>query len=299
LKKIWMIGLVFLGLASHPAMAETGLAFLKIGVGSRAVGLAEAATATVNDASATYWNPAGLGRLNQAQLTFSHNQWIQDISHEFFAFAFQTGNHHWGISLISTNVSGIERRDRPTSEPIGIVAAHDLAIGLTYARRVGQNLLAGATARYLYERIYIDSAVGLGLDLGVIYTPEFLDGLHLGLAAQHLGFTSELNNESIKLPQTLRAGVAYHLPFEAVGGRVIGAVDAIQVLDGDFHLNAGVEFNLKQRLALRAGYQTGWDEKGLHAGVGLAFSRYEIDYAYVPFSANLGTSHRFSMSLNL
>jgi len=64
-------------------------------------------------------------------------------------------------------------------------------------------------------------------------------------------------------------------------------------------LNAGLELLLKQRLALRAGYQTGWDEKGVHAGLGLAFSRYAIDYAFVPFGADLGTSHRFSISLNL
>jgi hypothetical protein len=47
-------------------------------------------------------------------------------------------------------------------------------------------------------------------------------------------------------------------------------------------------------LALRAGYQTGYDDKGLAAGLGLYLKNLEFGYAYTPFLSNLGDSHRFS-----
>lgn len=283
---------------SHRTLGETGMAFLKIGAGARAAGLAEAVTASVDDATATYWNPAGLAQIKNTEIIFSHNRWIQDINHEFFAIAFRTGKMHWGFSLNSMNVGEIERRFKPTEEPIGTFAAHDIALGLSLARQVSNSLRIGLTGKYIYERIYIESAPGLAVDFGLNYQPTFLDGLQVGAVVQNLGFTSKLKNESIKLPQIFRAGLAYGTP-SFIGNRVLGAIDVIQVLDGDFHLNTGIEWRVREGFALRVGYQTGWEEKGLHTGLGIHLSRYAVDYAYTPFTANLGNSHRFTFRLSL
>ena len=50
--------------------------FLKIGVGGRAAALGEAFIAVANDASALYWNPAGLVQFEENQVMFSHNSWV-------------------------------------------------------------------------------------------------------------------------------------------------------------------------------------------------------------------------------
>lgn len=283
----------------NAVFGNTGMSFLKIGAGSRAVGMGEAHSAVVNDASATFWNPAGLARFERGEIIFSHNEWIQDISHEFFAFAFHKNSHHFGISVITNNIGGIERRVKPSSEPLGIIDAHDLAVGFSYARTILPNLQIGITAKYVYERIYVESALGMGVDLGLIYQADFIDGLQLGVVAQNLGFTSQLKEESIKLPQTMKVGAAYRLPFEFFGSQIISAIDLVKVLDEDLHLNSGIEWLIKKRLAFRAGYQTGWEEKGLHVGLGVNISRYQIDYAFTPFTANLGDSHRISFHLKL
>ena len=48
--------------------------FLKIGVGARASALGDAFVAIANDASALYWNPAGLVQFKNDEIIFSHNK---------------------------------------------------------------------------------------------------------------------------------------------------------------------------------------------------------------------------------
>ncbi len=55
--------LMLMGLAqSALAISSAGVLFLRIGAGVRAAGMGEAFVAVADDASATHWNPAGLGR---------------------------------------------------------------------------------------------------------------------------------------------------------------------------------------------------------------------------------------------
>src|SRR4030067_1016458 len=62
--------------------------FLKIGVGGRASALGDAFVAISNDASALYWNPAGLVQFQDNQVMFSHNSWVVDINHEFLGVVY-------------------------------------------------------------------------------------------------------------------------------------------------------------------------------------------------------------------
>jgi hypothetical protein len=50
---------------------------------------------------------------------------------------------------------------------------------------------------------------------------------------------------------------------------------------------------------LRFGYQTGIDTRGFSAGMGIRYSIVTIDYAYVPFSLQVGNSHLISIGFDL
>lgn len=282
--------------ADNPA--STGLSFLKLGAGSRAVSMGEAYTAVANDASGTYWNPAGLVNLSGTELMFTHNKWLQDITNEFAAFGFRAGKNAFGVSFMSNTIGGIERRVKASAEPLDILNAHDIMFGLSYARGLGENLSLGTTVKYLYQKIYIESASGLAVDFGLQYqTP--LQGLKTGLVFQNFGFMSKLQEESTELPQTIRLGLAYQLPFQILNGKFLLAADWMKILENTSHINFGFEYNFIHYLALRFGYQTGYDDKGLHAGFGVHFNRYRLDYAYVPFTSDLGNSHRISFGMRL
>ena len=61
------------------AVSKTGTSagqFLKIGVGSRAIGLGGAFTAIADDASSLYWNPSGIANNKTLSIFVDHYDWI-------------------------------------------------------------------------------------------------------------------------------------------------------------------------------------------------------------------------------
>ena len=293
----WLLFMLIIqtNLSADTNAANTGLAFLKIGAGGRAAGMGEAYTAVTNDASAVYWNPAGLAQLEQGEFIFTHNKWFQDISHEFLAISFLVGNNAFGISFISNNIGGIERRVKPSAEPLGIIDARDIMLGFSFARSFKSNLKWGISIKYLYEKIYLESTYGMAADLGIIYQLP-IQGLSVGAAVQNFGKMSKFKNETPKLPATLKSGIAYKLPFQP-SGNILIAADIVKIIDGTFHANFGFEYDLKNLLAFRGGYLTGYDERSIQGGMGLKFNRYRLDYAYAPFSSDIGNSHRISFGM--
>jgi hypothetical protein len=136
----------------------------------------------------------------------------------------------------------------------------------------------------------------LAFDLGCRY--EISDpGLTAAVSLQNIGFTGKMDAEKIRLPKTARAGLAYILPLALYNSSWLVAADFVHILDAKSHINLGTEILPVPALALRLGYQTGFEDKNISAGVGIKINRFSVDYAYVPFDRNLGNTQRFSLSV--
>jgi hypothetical protein len=220
---------------------KSGLAFLKVGVGSRGAALGEAYSALVNEPTALYWNPAGLAAVRGTHVTFTHLSWLQSINHEFAAVTFPGFGGTLGLGLIAQTIPGIQIRTKPTAEPIGTFDAQDLAVMLAFSRQWRPNLAAGFAVKYLYEKIYLNSAAGFAVDLGGLWqTP--VEHLRLGVTAQNLGVMEALQKEELKLPALVRLGGAYVLPFTAGENHLAFAVEHVLFLQGGNGSSVGAEF---------------------------------------------------------
>jgi len=276
--------------------ASTGLTFLKLGVGGRAIGMGEAYTALSNDAAGIYYNPAGIATGSADEITFMHKDWIFGTAIEYLGATVHSGAFALGFGLNSTNVDNIEIRQAP-GPSLGTFGVHDMAISVTASWRIDTSLSIGATGKFLYEKIYVDESSGAAFDLGAKY--EVNQNIAVAAAISNIGSTSSLASESTTLPSTFRVGVSYSSTTSGEFGYTI-ATDILKVpQDTGTRVHVGAETVYESFLSLRAGYQFGYEAKGYSVGLGIRYGLVEFDYAFVPFLDDLGNTHTFALSFNL
>lgn len=282
------------GPAAHAAdPGETGLAFLKIGVGARAAAMGDAYVAVAQDPTATYWNPAGIANTPGDEIHASHNEWISDVRYEYLAAVHGMKGHAIGAHVGLLHMGELEGRDT-SGNFTGGFRAYDLSAGVTYARRIARPIEVGVTAKVLYEKIDTQRATGFAGDLGVRYrTP--IRGLTAATTLTNVGSEMKFIDDTFLLPVQFRIGAAYRTRALLKG--LILASDVRVPNDSSAKGHFGMELLPHDLFALRAGYKAGYDEESYSVGFGVLYHEYQIDYAFAPFSSesDLGDVHRMSI----
>ncbi|MCJ8164906.1 PorV/PorQ family protein [Pontibacter sp. E15-1] len=153
--------------------------FLNIGVGGRALGMGNVQAAITNDATAGYWNPAGLLRLqNKYNVSLMHSELFAGIAkNDFASFAMPLDtNSALAVSVIRLGVDDIADTRRLQNEygyiqydSIRFFSVADYAMLLSYARRSNlvRGLTLGASAKIIYRNVgEFANAYGFGVDAG-------------------------------------------------------------------------------------------------------------------------------------
>jgi len=298
--------LVFLTAAPSAWAKNTGASFLNIGVGARALGLGSAFTAGADDATATYWNPAGLSQLSRRELSASHTEWVSDLRHDFLGFAIPTKRGAVALSAIYLSQGGIDRRDAAGGKT-GSFDATDAAGVLSFSRTLSPRTRAGVSAKYIQQKIDDAQATGLAFDFGTQF--DLSPKVSLGAAVRNLGSDMTFLSEKYSLPTSLTGGASFNL----FHGFVMAAELRHEPNVSRTSFNLGTEYQALGVMSLRAGYQALMRRavtpsgafknsgsslgnlSGFGLGVGLKLSRYTVDYALLPGS-ELDTTHHLSLS---
>ncbi|MDH5683673.1 MAG: PorV/PorQ family protein [candidate division WOR-3 bacterium] len=272
--------------------ASTGVAFLKIPVDARVCGIGEAAVAYVDNASALYYNPAGLAYIESFDLLFMHNDWLLDMSHEYVAAGFGSKSigtfglsfNYWG----SGEIQGITIRG--DTIPGYYFSASDWCLNLGYGKEFSK-LALGVGFKFISEKNESLSTSAYACDIGGMYNLP-ITGLKTGLSVTNLGTKLKLDQENYSLPISFRVGWRYdHQVFGITQDFIFSNTEK-------FGIALGAEYRVREILSLRLGYRTGSNTEGfsnLRAGLGVLFKGFGIDYAFAPYG-KLGMTHRISIS---
>ncbi|AKD05911.1 hypothetical protein PKOR_22230 [Pontibacter korlensis] len=153
--------------------------FLNLGVGARALGMGNVQSAIAEDATAGYWNPAGLLRLpNKYNVSLMHSELFAGIAkNDYGSFAMPLDSSSaLAVSVIRVGVDDIADTRRLQNEygyiqydSIRFFSVADYALLLSYARKSSliQGLQLGASAKIIYRNVgdFAD-AYGFGIDAG-------------------------------------------------------------------------------------------------------------------------------------
>jgi len=337
IKNFFLVPVLFLALTftvfpqSISKTGTTAAKFLSIGIGPRANAMGGAFSAVSNDATAMYWNPAGLGDINEYQGVFNYTKLFADINLSYFGAVIPLGDLGTaGFNISALNFGEMEITTELEPEGIGTTfSASSYAFGISFARHITDKFVIGANVKYIRETIFNSYADGFAVDIGTIFLTPFW-GIKFASSISNFGTKMQIsgddllvrydqdpttsgNNETVdaflatdrfELPLKLQIGLSREFEISD-GNNFLLAIDANYPNDNKQWVNVGGEINLFNKLiSLRGGYKTLFladSQEGLTLGFGINYKLQDsfgvrVGYAYQKFKF-LDNNHSFGILL--
>ncbi len=290
-------------------------------VGSRAIGMGSAFVGIADDASAMFWNPAGTSLIKEPSLQYQFSQRYAEVQHHFFGFTFPiTDDDIFGIMVQYLTVGEMEVTTIESPEGTGeMFDANNIVITTNYSKQLTKRVHVGISGKYIYERIWLETATNFAFDLGTIYNVDEM-GLRIGMnilnlgtemgisEGPHLSFykdkpddfpgspspESQLSMEKYPLPTSFSLGVSSvilgrkSIWLQSAENELLISASLIDSFDNPFRINIGAEYSWNDIISFRSGYRFFYDTQGFSAGVGLNFNQFtnnniQVDYVWVDY----------------
>ena len=206
------------------AVGEAGAIFLLISPGAGAQGTGEAQVAKVDDAYASFYNPAGLAYLQGTHLSGMHVRWLpqlaKDINYEYLGYSRNLGSigslgGHF-VYLDLGEQQGMDEFGNPTEK----FKSYMWASTTSYGTQLNSKSSLGVSFKVFHQKL-ANSAVGyeegkpsstdFAFDVG--YLNRITDKLKLGFCISNIGPPIDFidKDQADPAPTNLRAGLSYDI----------------------------------------------------------------------------------------
>jgi hypothetical protein len=276
--------------------------FLKIPVGARGAGMGGAFVAMADDASAVFWNAAGIARIDpeKSQLSLNHATWPADLSFDQVTYVFHVKKIPGAFAVHARALTMAPMEVTTAFQPFGTGQTFDagmLVAGVTYARSFTDKFSAGVTGSMIHTGLADLSQQTFAVDLGTLYDVGAA-GMKIGMAIQNIGSQEKFIEREARIPSIFRVGTSADL-MKGADQQLVGSFEFSHPPDNSERFNFGAEYSFRKYLFLRGGYSFNHDSEGLAGGVGFHFpvsvaGMADLDYSYTDL-LDLGSSHRVSL----
>lgn len=239
MKKIASIFLFF-ALSCTTLQAQVGITsvpFLQIEPDSRSAGMGNTGVAIADNASAIFWNPAGLAQQRGNQISITHANWLPAFNVDLF-YDYLVGTYHLeGVGTFGGHITflnlGEQVRTDDNAQELGRFNSYELSGGLSYGRQINEHFNIGAGLRYIHSSLAdgdlnghkINPGSSFGIDLASQYrSGSFMLGnreavFRAGINLSNIGPGIRYTDNAVKdpLPTMLRTGWAVTVDLDENG----------------------------------------------------------------------------------
>jgi hypothetical protein len=339
MKRTWMLtitaGLLPVFFLSPGARAGKYAAdFLAEGVGARALAMGGAYVAVSNDATATYWNPAGLPFIGGPEVSFNHvTMFDQLANYDALALSLPVGpGFGLGLSWIRLGVDGIPRYSallgtssdrtgqahpewRSTGEAEGTFTDTEQAYIFSVGKRFDFDLFLGggltpwvlpiefslgASGKYISQSLDDHNGTGQGFDIGTLLRLR-LTSETPEAAARSLSLGWAMQNLGTKLTWDTEGDhqdeVTRNMRIGLAFSQGISALSSAVILavQLDDQYEQNIHYGGEYSFRDMVFLRGGTDADDFTAGAGLKLYMVRLDYAFVGYE--LGNTHRLSAAV--
>lgn len=304
-----LLALVMMMIVTVPVLAADPDAdgFMQLGSGARAAAMADSFAALADDASASYWNPAGLAAVPTVSFSLSYANLYtgHGLHYGLTSIAVPFGKNTIGVYGLGFWPSSVAPATLVGDHPslTGVVGDSTYAFGLAYGRQLGDYVRVGITGKGSWHEAGGILYRGFGFDVGTqVKIPLlFTDKAETDenstevqeVKTDYGQVTFGVMARDLYAVQYPEGGVAVHPYFKPVLAVAYQTPDKLLAVESDMQFtftdkievdwSAGAEIRVNDYLNLRAGIEDTY----LTLGLGLAYEGISLDYAYK--MAGLGT----------
>ena len=290
--------------------------WLKIETGAREIGMGGAQVAAGKGISSIPYNPASVGFVNGTEFYVSKTRYLVGVSHNVLGFGKQmTATDYLGLHLFYLD-SGFMDETTP-EDPNGTgreFKVLSMAFSGVYGKTVTDRLKIGASLKYIREQIMDVYMQSVAVDIGSNFDTGIY-GLILGMSVSNFGpevqfqgqglsqsVDSDISpdeslhkiTEKFPIPLMFRLGLKKDIPLPVLDHNITASIDMINPIDYTVYSSLGLEYNWTDRAFVRMGTHIGHSTAGFSLGLGVKYSFYVLDVAYVNYGV-LNNTLQFSL----
>lgn len=286
--------------------------FLQHDVSARASAMGGSFISMSGDPAGIFYNPASIGTSLEPVASFGYTSHLLDINAGFAAYTQEVDE----IGVVGVGVNYVDYgtfdQTDVLANKLGTFGVGDMAVSLSLANPMEENLYYGVTGKFIYSSIADANSSALAADIGLLYLIPGDDPISLGVTVSNIGAQIDAyGSTSESLPLDIRIGGTIkpqHLPlqlsvnFHKLNEEQNSTLDKFTMftVGGEFTLSKALKFrfgfNNERRKELKTGTSAGMT--GFSFGGGLILKKIRLDYSYNSYGA-IGNISRITIALDV